>query len=186
MDRTRTSYNSLIWKLLLAIFLVAGCASRGNSPPPSSGAPPVVVSSVPPAPAPVPVSQHRDLEAKRPEHQCNRLIQAINEEGKLISSALDDFAAKRDMPGLERRILGSATRMESMVLADPALKAFANRYHSMLLDLVAAAHHAVDKNAEIARRGVSELDKVTATEDRLVDEVNVYCGLESPKGPKEG
>jgi hypothetical protein len=145
-------------------------------PSPSSVAPTTSASSAEPQ-TPQPASS---ASSAPPSTECSKLIGSINRNGQLITKALDKFGAskktKADADELGRTLDPIGRETVGINLKDPTLKESAKGYRDMLVDLAKAAKEATAGDAATKRRAIEQLERVTRTEDAIVNKINGYCG----------
>jgi hypothetical protein len=112
--------------------------------------------------------------------ECNKLIDSINKNGQVITKSLDKFGASKktaaDAAELGKTLDTVGDEIKGMELKDETLKGAAKDYHDMLDKLAKAAKDATSTDIATQKKALEELDKVTKTEDQIVDKVNGYCG----------
>lgn len=116
--------------------------------------------------------------------QCNKLINTINEHTPKLAAATEKFGEVQTNPAVaddyEKVVQAASDAISGLELDDEKVVGFAGRYKE-LLDRAKALGPAM-KNArtdpEQLQKVVADADDVKVTEDKLVQEVNAYCGGE--------
>jgi hypothetical protein len=112
--------------------------------------------------------------------ECNKLIESINKNGAVITKSLDKFSASKktaaDATELGKTLDTVGDEIKGIELKDETLKGAAKDYHDMLDKLSKAAKDATSSDVATQKKALEDLDKVTKTEDQIVDKVNSYCG----------
>lgn len=112
--------------------------------------------------------------------ECNKLIDSINKNGTVVTKSLDKFGSskktKADAEELGKTLDKVADEIKAIELKDETLKGAAKDYHDMLDNLGKAAKDATSSDVAVQKKALDDLEKVTKTEDQIVDKVNSYCG----------
>jgi hypothetical protein len=116
--------------------------------------------------------------------QCNKLINTINSHTPKLAAATERFGEVQTNPSVadeyEKVVQAASDEIAGLELDDEKVVGFAERYKELLgraRDLGPAMKTARTDPQKL-QEVVANADEVKATEDKLVAEVNAYCGGE--------
>ena len=116
--------------------------------------------------------------------QCNKLINTINAHTPKLAAATEKFGEVQTNPAVadeyEKAVQAASDEIAGLDLSDEKVVGFAGRYKE-LLDRAKELGPAVKSartDPEALQKVVASGDEVRQTEDKLVAEVNAYCGGE--------
>lgn len=116
--------------------------------------------------------------------QCNKLINTINSHTPKLAAATERFGEVQTNPAVadeyEKVVQAALDEISGLELDDEKVVGFAERYKELLgrAKEIGPAMKTARTDPQKLQEVVANADDVQATEDKLVSEVNAYCGGE--------